>query len=163
MSDTTMPSGRTSFDDVASGDGTAMTILLTERCGPGNARNNQPLHQTWWDRRNVPATADFNQNPANYTRLDNTPIPGIGIFGAPPAKIINNITNNRPGFWSQPSSNHAGGVVAAFCDGHTGFIKDSVPAAVYGNLLNWNNAAVTGNPGRQWVPADHILSESQYQ
>jgi prepilin-type N-terminal cleavage/methylation domain-containing protein/prepilin-type processing-associated H-X9-DG protein len=149
---------RISFDDVASADGNAMTILLTERCGPGNVRNNQPLNQKRWDVRNV-AVNTFNFDNANNT------VPGIGIIGSPGTiKIINNITtNNRPGFWSQPSSNHAGGVVAAFCDGHTAFIKDSVVAAVYGNLLNWNNSAVTGNPGRAWVPVDHILSESQYQ
>jgi len=151
---------RVSFDDVASADGSAMTILLTERCGPGDVRNNQPLIQKRWDVRGMGGNT-FTFNNANNSL---TSVPGIGIIGSPPAKIINNITNNAaPGFHSQPSSNHAGGVVAAFCDGHTAFIKDSVLAAVYGNLLNWNNSAVTGNPGRAWVPAGHILSESQYQ
>jgi len=146
---------RISFDDVASADGTAMTILLTERCGPGN--NNVPLNQKRWDVRGMA------QNSFNFDNNNNT-VPGIGISGSPPVKIINNITNAAtPGFFSQPSSNHAGGVVTAFCDGHTAYLKDSVPAAVYGNLLNWNNSAVTGNPGRAWVPVGHILSASQFQ
>jgi prepilin-type N-terminal cleavage/methylation domain-containing protein/prepilin-type processing-associated H-X9-DG protein len=160
MSDTliTGPSAlRISFDDVAGADGTAMTLLLTERCGPGNYRSNLPLNQKRWDARGFGGPSfSFNNNDNSLTS-----VPGIGITGSPPVKIINNIaTNNAPGFWSQPSSNHAGGVVTAFCDGHTAFVKDSISAPVYGNLLNWNNAAAGGNA---WVPADHTLSESQYK
>ncbi len=155
---------RISFDDVASADGTATTILLTERCGPGNVRGNAPLHQTWWDRSNVPANVDFNQNPADYKRMENTPIPGIGIVGSPPAKIINNITNNRPGFWSQPSSNHAGGVVAAFCDGHTAFIKDSVQARVYAQLLSSNHQSSSNIAKSNWQTNNYpVLNEADYQ
>ena len=44
----------------------------------------------------------------------------IGITGAPPAKIINNTATPFPGFLSQPSSNHPGGVVAV---AHAGPIR----------------------------------------
>lgn len=34
-----------------------------------------------------------------------------------------------------PASPHDGGVVVAFCDGHTAFLRDSMPYYVYGQLL----------------------------
>jgi hypothetical protein len=36
MLDTTVPTGRVGMDDIASADGTAFTLLLSEKCGPGN-------------------------------------------------------------------------------------------------------------------------------
>ena len=56
-----------------------------------------------------------------------------------------------------------GGAVVGFCDGHTGFLKDNVPANVYANLLNWDNAAQRGNPGEQWVARGIVLSEGDFQ
>jgi prepilin-type N-terminal cleavage/methylation domain-containing protein/prepilin-type processing-associated H-X9-DG protein len=162
MNDTTLSSGanaaRISFDDVAGADGTATTILLTERCGPGNVRDNQPLNQKQWAARNVPATT-FTFNNANNS------VPGIGIIGSPPAKIINNITNNfAPGFHSQPSSNHAGGVVTAFCDGHTAFIKDSVQARVYAQLLTSNHTSSSTIAKSNWQTSGYpVLNEADYQ
>ncbi len=149
---------RVSFDDVARADGTATTILLTERCGPGNVRNNQPLNQKRWDVRGMAANS-FTFNNANNS------VPGIGIIGSPPAKIINNITNNAaPGFHSQPSSNHAGGVVAAFCDGHTAFIKDSVQARVYAQLLSSNHQSSSNIAKSNWQTNNYpVLNEADYQ
>lgn len=138
MGDATQANGRMSLDDVA--DGTSTTVLITERCGPGNVKANTPLHQTWWDRRNLPANTFMFANVASYSAQANAPVPGIGIAGSPGSvKIINNITNNAaPGFWSQPSSNHPGGVVTVFCDGHTAFVKDTVASHVYAQLLSSN-------------------------
>jgi prepilin-type N-terminal cleavage/methylation domain-containing protein/prepilin-type processing-associated H-X9-DG protein len=149
---------RISFDDVANADGTATTILLTERCGPGNVRNNQPLNQKRWDVR------DMGGNTFTFNNANNT-VPGIGIVGSPPAKIINNITNNAaPGFHSQPSSNHAGGVVTAFCDGHTAFIKDSVQARVYAQLLTSNHTASSTIAKSNWQTSGYpVLNEADYQ
>jgi prepilin-type N-terminal cleavage/methylation domain-containing protein/prepilin-type processing-associated H-X9-DG protein len=160
MHDTTITSGsnaaRLSLDDISSADGTPQTLLLTERCG---RMINQPRWSERFGAVNAAGPTD------RFFRNDALSVAGVGIHGNPGAiKVINNIQNSGlPGFRSQPSSNHPGGVVAAFCDGHAAFLKDSVPAAVYGNLLNWNNLAVTGNPGRQWVPVTHVLSESQYK
>jgi len=158
MHDTTITTGpsaaRISLDDVSSADGTPQTLLFTERCG-------RMINQPRWSERLGAVNA---AGPTDrFFRNDLLAVAGVGIAGGPPAKVINSDIAAVPGFRSQPSSNHPGGVVAAFCDGHAAFLKDSVPAAVYGNLLNWNNLAVTGNPGRQWVPVTHVLSESQYK
>ena len=163
MADTTISGSRMSFDDVASGDGTPMTVLLTERCGPGNVRGNNALFQTWWDRRSMATTVNFNVNTSTYAASANTPVPVIGIAGTPPAKIINNTAAQFPGFLSQPSSNHPGGVVTAFCDGHTAFVKDSIGAAVYAQLLSSNGSAASTLSNDTWQARNYILREADYQ
>lgn len=157
--------GRMSFDDVASGDGTPTTILLTERCGPGNVRNNTPLHQGWWDRRNMQPTGFTFANVTSYQQFANSPVPGIGIVNSPGSvKIINNIANNAlPGFFSMPSSNHPGGVVTAFCDGHTGFVKDSIQARVYAQLLSSKSASASSVSNTTWQAGGYVLREGDYQ
>jgi prepilin-type N-terminal cleavage/methylation domain-containing protein/prepilin-type processing-associated H-X9-DG protein len=156
---------RLSFDDVASADGCPTTVLLTERCGPGNVKGNAPLYQTWWDRRNIPTSLNLNVNQASYSAFANNPVHGIGIIGTPGSqKIINNITNNAaPGFRSQPSSNHAGGVVTAFCDGHTAFVKDSIARQVYAQLLSSDGASASTISKNTWGAGNYVLKESDYQ
>jgi len=65
-----------------------------------------------------------------------------------------------------PSSNHPGGAVAAFADGHTGFLKDSLAGQVYAQLLSWNHAQASswsrGTAG--WRATEkEVLSEADYQ
>jgi prepilin-type N-terminal cleavage/methylation domain-containing protein len=165
MLDTMQSNGKLGFSDVASADGCPTTILLTERCGSGNAKANAPLYQTWWDRRNIATSLNMNVNQASYSAYANNPVPGIGIVsGTIPAKIINNVANNAaPGFLSQPSSNHAGGVVTAFCDGHTAFVKDSVARQVYAQLLSSDGAAASTISRNTWGAGSYILKESDYQ
>ena len=147
---TCVTKARYSMDDVAAGDGTAMTLILSERCGPS-------VVQASW---NTPITNSGTFSFSNATAS----VPAFGIVGTTlPPKVINSATNSAPGFWSQPSSNHPGGAVVGFCDGHTGFLKDNVPANVYANLLNWDNAAQRGNPGEQWVARGIVLSEGDFQ
>lgn len=146
---------RYSMDDVAAGDGTAMTLILSERCGSGVAAS---LVQASWNTQFASPVGSFSFSNGVSS------VPTFGIVGtAPPAKVINSATNSAPGFWSQPSSNHPGGAVVGFCDGHTGFLKDAVPANVYANLLNWDNAALRGLPGTNWVPVSEVLSEGAFQ
>lgn len=164
MLDTTnSTTGRLSIDDIAAADGTSTTVLLAEKCGPGSPTANQPLFQGFWDVR--PATCSFTNGVAAYTAVAAAPVPAIGIAGSPGTiKIINNQTNAAaPGWWSQPSSNHPGGAVTSFCDGRALFIKDSVSAATYAQLLNSSNAQASASPGRMWVAATHVLVDSDYQ
>ncbi len=165
MVDTTQKTARVTFDEVARADGNPMTILLTERCGPGNVKGNAPLTQAWWDRRGLPANTFTFANVANYAALQNSPVPGIGLVGSPgTVKIINNITTNSlPGFFSMPSSNHPGGVVTAFCDGHTAFVKDTVSAPIYSQLLSWNSGAASTVSRGNWQSGPYVLRESDYQ
>jgi prepilin-type N-terminal cleavage/methylation domain-containing protein/prepilin-type processing-associated H-X9-DG protein len=148
---TCVTKARYSMDDVAAGDGTAMTLILSERCGPS-------VVQASWNTQFASSVGTFSFSNATAS------VPAFGIVGTTlPPKVINSATNSAPGFWSQPSSNHPGGAVVGFCDGHTGFLKDNVPANVYANLLNWDNAAPRGSPGTNWVPVSHVLSEGDFQ
>ena len=148
---TCVTKARYSMDDVAAGDGTAMTLILSERCGPS-------VVQASWNTQFASSVGTFSFSNATAS------VPAFGIVGTTlPPKVINSATNSAPGFWSQPSSNHPGGAVVGFCDGHTGFLKDNVPANVYANLLNWDNAAQRGNPGEQWVARGIVLSEGDFQ
>ena len=47
-------------------------------------------------------------------------------FGAPPV--------------ARPNSNHPGGDCVMYCDGHTGFIADSIPYNIYATLMTCNGA-----------------------
>ncbi len=148
---------RCSMDDVSAGDGTSMTLLLSERCGSGTS--SAPLVQANWNT----TFAAVGTNGFSFANASTAP-PAFGIAGTvPPPKVINSPVNTAPGFWSQPSSNHPGGAVAAFCDGHTEFLKDSLPTGVYANLLNWDNAAARGSPGESWVSRTTVLSEGDYK
>jgi prepilin-type N-terminal cleavage/methylation domain-containing protein/prepilin-type processing-associated H-X9-DG protein len=148
---------RLGFDDVASADGCPTTVLLTEKCGPGNVTGNVPLVQGFWSHRG------FNANAFTFENRTDS-VPGIGITsGSPPAKIVNSQVNGAPGFRSQPSSNHPGGVVTAFCDGHAGFLKDTVSGRVYAQLLSSNGAAASNISNGTWGAGGYILKESDYQ
>jgi prepilin-type processing-associated H-X9-DG protein len=105
-------------------------------------------------------------------------LPLFGISGPTPSKVINSGVAADPGFFSQPSSNHPGGAVAAFCDGHTEFLKDSLQPRVYAQLLSWNNASASldttlmnGNGGATssalyngWIGGGgYVLNEADYK
>ena len=146
---------RIGLDDVSSNDGTSMTLILSERCGAGIAAT--PLVQTSWNVQ--PATS----GTLTFQNLSSS-VPAFGIFGTTiPTKVINSGSVGPAGYASQPSSNHPGGAVAAFCDGHTAFLKDSLSASVYANLLNWDNGFNRGAPGTNWVPTTAVLSEGDFQ
>jgi prepilin-type processing-associated H-X9-DG protein len=156
MVDTTTAANRISFEEVANADGTPSTLLLSERCGR--------VTMAFWSK------FDFAADPLPFfTSLDpipvnNRPVPGfgiVGIVGSPPARIVNSQIAAAPGYHSQPSSNHPGGAVTAYCDGHTGFLKDTVNAQVYGQLLSSNSGGASSVSG-QWV-GSYILRDSDHQ
>ncbi len=156
MLDTTVTtgpaSGRLSLDDVTSNDGTAFTVILSEKCGPGSPTT--PLVQASW-------TAGPSASFGNGVSL-------FGIVGAtPPPKVINSgtaVVNSNPAFFSQPSSNHPGGAVIAFCDGHTEFAKDSLAAAVYAQLLSWDDNSVQSvAPYSNWRGTYSVLNEADFK
>lgn len=174
MLDTTITSGVTSglrgFDQISSGDGSSLTVLLTEKCGAGNARNNLPLYQNFWDRRGIVAAPSpfFANGPSTYVALAATPVPGIGIVDvALPAgmKVINNSAQNAaPGFWNQPSSNHPGVVVTAFCDGSAKVVKDSIQPMHYAQLLSSDSTQASAVSLTRWGASGYpILSEGDFQ
>jgi prepilin-type N-terminal cleavage/methylation domain-containing protein len=154
---------RVSIDDISGRDGTSMTLLTSEKCISGTAT----LNPASWNVQ--PATFSFSN-----TVSSTTPIPVFGLSGAAgPAKVINNATVNNPGQFSFPSSNHPGGVVVAFCDGRSGFLKDSLPSWVYAQLLSSDESTAAAAPAytvyRSWTTPPSsatrytILSEGDFQ
>lgn len=167
-------------ESISSGDGTSSTLLLSERCGtpaPGNV-----FRQADWSYAAPAAVTGTSLYPI-MTAANATRPPAFGLVQLPSAdrgtifKVINKDTTAAPGMITQPSSGHTGGVVTAFCDGHTQFVKDTVDSPVYAHLLTrktvWNGTTCN-NPGfllsprRSWADdwlhnQDKVLDESKYK
>jgi prepilin-type N-terminal cleavage/methylation domain-containing protein len=131
-----------SISFISSKDGTSTTLALSENTEvqryivPGGDQAPYPTTGNYkaestqcmlWDA-SVPGTATlFNYAPttndgtANYTAYTGL----VTKYGAPVAR---------------PNSNHPGGVCAMYCDGHTGFIADSIPYNIYATLMTCNGA-----------------------
>jgi len=109
-----------SLDAIAEADGTSSTLAFAEK-----SASDFPPH-TWtfgYPAGSVPTNATFGSGP--------TAAPVFGISGSPLSPVINNSATRT----FAPSSAHGGGVVVAFCDGHTAFLSDSLQPYEYGQLL----------------------------
>lgn len=143
---------KTTLDMVSEADGSTMTILISEKCLSGTTAF---VPASW--NTNVTTTGSFTFAGTA------TAVPGFGVVGTAPARVINSTALGPPGQASQPSSNHPGGVVAGFCDGHIGFLKDSLAARVYAQLLSQDNSKVAVDPASTWRGAYGILQEGDFQ
>ncbi len=169
-STSTYGAARTSLDSISSADGSSNTIMFTEKCGSLVAETARyvaqpkPVPPGGWIPGDLTSSAEFGVVPSI-----------IGMFGDPPTgKVINSTVDDIVGFRGLPSSNHPGGVVASFCDGHTQFVKDNVSAWVYAQLLSsdskWNGSnAYSTNSARvgSWLlqsgaPRPYTLNEGDY-
>lgn len=148
----TYAAGKVSLKDV-SADGTAMTVMLSERSGP-----YVPLDISWAMNPRV-AREHRGALARNHTILQ--PLP-IGSGWRTEIQLINPTAETRPDpsptpanasldDWNVrfPSSRHPGAVNAAFCDGHVRVIRDGIDAWVYCQLLSSSGGPVS--PGvRDW-------------
>lgn len=123
-----------SLDTIAEADGTSTTLAFAEK----SASDFQP--HTWtfgYAPASVPATAPFGSG--------STAPPVFGVFGSPLSPVINNAAVRA----FTPSSAHVGGVVVAFCDGHTAFLSDTLQPYEYAQLLTrksrWQGTTNTTN------------------
>jgi prepilin-type processing-associated H-X9-DG protein len=164
MLDTTVPNtGRLAMDQIASADGTAFTFLLSEKCGPGNTTFRPTMAR--YTEQDRGAGWFWQSGDALYM------LPHFGVQSLSAAysagKLINSGSAAVPGFFSQPSSNHPGGAVAAFCDGHTEFLKESLEARVYAQLLSWDDANALVAPSSSsysiWTSGYRRLNEDDYK
>ena len=173
---------RNSLDAISGGDGTSMTLLFSEKCGPLISQ------QGFYDAIPPLAPAGRINNgmltglayPTGGTTLPTAPVPGFGVFAQlADVKIINSLDADRAGYLGHPSSNHPGGCVATFCDGHTMFVKETIAPLVYTQLIasnslydttsgtyKTNGAAIRANlvdaPGSSTV-SRKTLSEADFQ
>jgi prepilin-type processing-associated H-X9-DG protein len=158
--------GRISMQDIV--DGTATTLLLSEKSGRIYVNGSPPAILADWTDPVV--GGDQGKRPGGDSRN--------GVFGHPNGARSDNRVINRPeGAWGEsfvdnlfPSSNHGGGVVAAFCDGSTVFLRDSLQPWVYAQLLSSNHAAsnsdwnqITTGTALTVTGTYHTLREADYK
>lgn len=144
-----------SLDDIANADGTATTLLLSEKCGQGPGGTTM----RWDTALNVTGTSAANVS-FGWT------LPVFGVANGTPPRVVNDTRTPwvAPGSQSQPSSNHPGGAVAVFCAGNTVFLKDSLSMQVYAQLITSNNAAATSwVRGAPWNTGNYLLNDGDYQ
>lgn len=113
---------RTSFDYLATHDGAQHTLLLSENVQAGR----------WTDTAEADVGMVWRQSPG-------------------PCSNINRCENagDRPGDikYARPSSNHGGGVVVSFCDGHVEFLREDIDYRVYQHLMTPDSVGA-GVPGK---------------
>lgn len=150
---------RTNLDVISSGDGTSSTLLFAEKNG------SNVTAQCYWTTL-IPQSSNA-VGPATSSPFQDEPgfatnsLPGFGFVTGTTTKYINNSTNITGRL---PSSNHPGGCIVAFCDGHTRFLNETIPTRVYGQLLSSNQQSgntsllVSGTFGG----SSYVLSEGDF-
>jgi prepilin-type processing-associated H-X9-DG protein len=135
---------KVTLDAVSAGDGTTTTLLFAEKCGAAQNPDLRWSNSAAWD---IPRSAAGAIRSAFLN--EGASGGGVGPGPASPLKTPTSYTgsNGADASW-YPSANHSGGVVAAFCDGHTKFIADRISLETYKQLMTsdgphsvfWNTA-----------------------
>lgn len=149
---------RVGLDYVGGGDGTATTLLLSEKCGslvsvlPSWRGNTSGLFAQSslamvWTPTAVDGTAwssgiEYN-NEITAGGIVHSPLGFVLAGTSTTDKVLNSGTPSTQQRLSFPSSNHPGGVVAGFCDGHVRYLNDNIPASVYSQLMTSKSTAVS--------------------
>jgi prepilin-type N-terminal cleavage/methylation domain-containing protein len=178
MLDTTITTGPNagsrSHAEISARDGLSSTLLFSERSSPLTRTMNiwGPSSFTFGG----PGMTDVQPSAASPEPVFGL-APGTGNWGADPSdgsmtgriRIINNSTHlAAPGYLSQPVSQHVGGVVASFCDGHTAFLREDLLASTYALLLSVDDElACTRGAGSGaysiWATGTRRLKEADYR
>ena len=150
-------SNRIDVDYVSNGDGASNTLVLTEKCGTRVTKLPK-----WSNQISVPPTNPISLNDVSATSSTYSSIPVFLFAGSaatnawtPPTTTgfsgSSNTTDDR-----FPSSNHPGGVGAAFCDGHVLFLKSTVDITTYVQMM-------TSNSEQSYAPALTPFNEGLLQ
>ena len=127
----TYSAAKYSTDSISNGDGTSSTLVFSEKTS-----NLLPSQGVWTTLTGTGAFLDWT------TSL----MPMVPVFGLPGAtvtdysrpsssKTINSTSSVPVGLLGLPSSTHPSGVIAAFCDGHVQYVRDSIDSWVYAQLV----------------------------
>jgi len=124
---------RIGLDYVGGGDGTATTLMLSERNGPFTG---SPLN--WSFPMDLSSTYSGINVPGFV-------LPTLNVTG----KVINSGSNTSQAASANdsidcPNSNHPSGVIAVFCDSHTQFLKDTIAPNVLSQLMTSRSDAAGG-------------------
>jgi prepilin-type N-terminal cleavage/methylation domain-containing protein/prepilin-type processing-associated H-X9-DG protein len=159
---------RTNMDVVSGADGTSNTLMLSEKC------SSLVPSQHFWSQVAQPIAGGAGVFANGAVAEAVFGLPG-GATSAPtmPFKVVNSSIDAPQGFRGLPSSNHPGGVVACFADGHTRLIRDAVAPHVYAQLITsdsrWDgtNYAPNSPQARAWLALfggtpPYLLQESDF-
>ena len=130
----------TSSSQINIQDGTTNTLLLSENL---DASDWLPLDHNLRVREPKDYELTFVWRDAESTSGPLPPSPKCRINGRDGAE-----TQLPEHDTARPSSNHPGGVVVVFCDGHTRFLREDIDYVVYCALMtpHGSQASVTGSP-----------------
>lgn len=158
---------RTNLDLISGNDGVGNTLLVGEK---SSSRITQGSWNAVVPLLSVSSNAAL-QPIAVFNSTSGSAVPVFGLSGTVPAsaqKIVNGVEG-------APSSNHPGGVVVAFGDGQTRFLRDSISPHVYAQLVTsdseWVSSGTSGSYvanstiGQNWLflgPKPYTLSSSDY-
>lgn len=157
---------RLNLDVITGADGTSTTVLLSEK----NGANISTQHSWNAQINTVSSLRTPIIQPSGSPTWGEVPAFGLALAasgGVPTTKVIN--TSIADDALKYPSSNHSGGAIFAFCDGHTKFISDSIFADVYAQLLTSDGLAISTGTGSadDWLKSrdatGYVLNESDIQ
>jgi len=148
-----IPESSNNLDQITAGDGTANTLMVTEKCGAA-VSPQMPLFDSTYTRdlTNGQVSANgygsthwvMNQGAPKVVMLPFVMPPTvINLAADPPQGGINE--NNYPAY-RFPSSAHPGGANVVFADGHVQFLQESVQPNVYCQLMTSNSKAKSSPP-----------------
>jgi prepilin-type processing-associated H-X9-DG protein len=130
------------LDLITAGDGTANTLMITEKCGTA-VSPQMPLF-------GVVNTASYGNT--HWVMNQNAP-KVVMLPWVMPVTVVNlaadanpdPISNNYPAY-RFPSSAHPSGANVVFADGHTYFLQESVQPTVYCQLITSNTKSKSSPP-----------------
>jgi prepilin-type N-terminal cleavage/methylation domain-containing protein/prepilin-type processing-associated H-X9-DG protein len=170
---------RVTLDAVSAGDGTPTTLLFAEKCGTGQTNElNWSTMETDGNGNPLPAlTSKMNSSDAAQTIAREPSGAALSAFlfdaqidssgnlqkhvllgGTPPTSPLKPTPSVMQIY---PSSNHGGGVVCVFCDGHTKFVSDAIGYDLYIQMMTMDGtgSSTTKTDGFDVLPP---LNEGSY-
>ena len=162
-SSSTYSAARQSLAQVAAGDGASCTLMLAERCGISAPRDIS------WAATPRPAVPNANATVDTHGFLHPLTLQGGGNPDAA-WRTINPTQVSRPTVdpvpaggslddWPRryPSSQHRGGVVAVFADGHGRFLSEKIAPWVYCQMLTSNSKSISDR-AKDWQTYEKSVS-----
>lgn len=141
-----LPGITTTLDYVSKHDGTSLTVLLGENV---DATTWQMASAAWAGQRKLEWNMAITWDQSGILVINKNK--GLG-----PIPAIN-------GNYSRPSSNHAGGVNLAFCDGSVRFIPETIQPVVYNKLMTPYGAQAVNSKTSCNPIGQTLLSEADLQ